>query len=126
MFICVCSSLCTIVAHNTAQNRPDNFPSCPPDNRHCSDDVYLREGGRPVLEYACPVWHSGLTAGQCNVIENIQKRAICMVYSDTDYETALIVARMNSLKDRCEMLFSRFFKKQVLPSNALLHYLLPE
>ena len=31
MFICVCSSLCTIVAHNTAQNRPDNFPSCPPD-----------------------------------------------------------------------------------------------
>ena len=26
LFICVCSSLCTIVAHNTAQNRPDNFP----------------------------------------------------------------------------------------------------
>jgi len=41
----VCSSLCTIVAHNTAQNRPDNFPSCPPDNQHCSDDVYLRERG---------------------------------------------------------------------------------
>jgi len=45
-FICVCSSLCTIVAHNTAQNRPDNFPSCPPDNHHCSDDVYWREGGQ--------------------------------------------------------------------------------
>ena len=44
LFICVCSSLCTIVAHNTAQNRPDNFPACPPDNHHCSDDVYLREG----------------------------------------------------------------------------------
>jgi len=41
----VCSSLCTIVAHNIAQNRPDNFPSYPPDNHHCSDDVYLREGG---------------------------------------------------------------------------------
>jgi len=40
----VCISLCTIVAHNTAQNRPDNFPSYPPDNHHCSDDVYLREG----------------------------------------------------------------------------------
>jgi len=35
---------CTIVAHNIAQNRPDNFPSYPPDNHHCSDDVYLREG----------------------------------------------------------------------------------
>jgi len=45
LFICVCSSLCTIVAHNIAQNRPDNFPSCPPDNHRCSDDVYLRERG---------------------------------------------------------------------------------
>jgi len=39
----VCSSLGTIAAHNTAQNRLDNFPSCPPDNHHCSVDVYLRE-----------------------------------------------------------------------------------
>ena len=49
LFICVCSSLCTTVAHNIAQNRHDNFPSCPPDNHHCSDDVYLRERGRPYL-----------------------------------------------------------------------------
>jgi len=40
----VCIALCTIVAHNIAQYRPDNFPSYPPDNHHCSDDVYLREG----------------------------------------------------------------------------------
>jgi len=45
LFICVCIALCTIVAHSIAQNRPDNFPSCPPDNHHCSDDVYLRQGG---------------------------------------------------------------------------------
>jgi len=51
-----------------------------------------------------------------------------VVYSDTDsdYEIALIVARMESLKDRREMLMARFFKRQVLSSNALLHYLLPE
>ena len=30
-FICVCIALCTNVAHNTAQNKPDNFPSYPPD-----------------------------------------------------------------------------------------------
>jgi len=41
----VCIALCTIVAHNIAQNRPDNFPPYPPDNHHNSDDVYLREGG---------------------------------------------------------------------------------
>ena len=44
-FIYVCIALCTIVAHNIAQNRPDNFPSYPLDNHHCSNDVYLREGG---------------------------------------------------------------------------------
>ena len=43
--MCVCIALCTIVAHNIAQNRPDSFPPYPPDNHHCSDDVYLREGG---------------------------------------------------------------------------------
>ena len=30
LFICVCIALCTVIAHNTAQNRPDNFPSYPP------------------------------------------------------------------------------------------------
>jgi len=69
---------------------------------------------RPVLEYACPVWHSGLTAGQSNAIENIQKRAIRMIYSDSDYEIALIVAGIDSLKDRREILIVRFFKRQVL------------
>jgi len=29
LFICVCSLLCTIIAHNTAQNRPDNFSLLP-------------------------------------------------------------------------------------------------
>ena len=43
--ICVCIALCTTVVHNIAQNRSDNFPSYPPDNHHCSDYVYLREGG---------------------------------------------------------------------------------
>ena len=45
LFICVCIVLCTIIAHNIAQNRPDSFPPYPRDNHHCSDDVYLREGG---------------------------------------------------------------------------------
>ena len=57
LFICVCSSLCTIVAHNTAQNRPDNFPSCPPDNHHCSDDVYLRERGVKIWRLCPEIMH---------------------------------------------------------------------
>jgi len=56
LFICVCITLCTIVAHNIAQNRPDNFPSYPPDNHHCSNDVYLREGRKHANapgDFAC-------------------------------------------------------------------------
>jgi len=45
----VCIALCTAAAHNTAQNRPDNFAYYPPDNRHCSDVVCLREGVRGLL-----------------------------------------------------------------------------
>jgi len=63
LLICVCSSLCTIVAHNTAQNRPDNFLSCPPDNHHCSDDVYLSErggGNHWSTKLRCSVWWCGV------------------------------------------------------------------
>jgi len=43
--MCVCALHCAQLLHNTAHNRADNFPSYSPDNHHCSDDVYLREGG---------------------------------------------------------------------------------
>jgi len=45
LFVCVCIALCTIVAHSTAQNRPDNVRSYPPDNHHCCDNVYMMEEG---------------------------------------------------------------------------------
>jgi len=48
LFMCVCIALCTIVAPNIAQNRPNNFPSNPSDNLHCFDDVYLTEGATLV------------------------------------------------------------------------------
>ena len=44
------------------------------------------------MEYACPVWHSSLTATQCDALEMVQKQAICIIYSDRDYNTSLIVA----------------------------------
>ena len=45
--------MCTIAAHNIAQNRPGNIPCYPPGNHHCSDDVYLRGGGAVSTED----WH---------------------------------------------------------------------
>jgi len=61
LFICVCRSLCTTVAHNIAQNRPDNFPCYPPDNHHCSGDVYLREGALSVCLSICHIRSSEMS-----------------------------------------------------------------
>ena len=46
-----------------------------------------------------------------------RNRRQCANYDYSDYEIALIVARMDSLKDRREMLMARLFKKQVLASK---------
>ena len=63
LYICVCISLCTIVADNIAQNRPHNFPPYPPDNHHCSDDVYLMEGGNEY-DWTVHVWR------RCGLMSN--------------------------------------------------------
>ena len=34
---------------------------------------------RPVLEYACPAWHTSLTQQQTRQIESIQKRALRII-----------------------------------------------
>jgi len=43
---------------------------------------------RPVLEYACPAWHTSLTKEQSSQIELIQKRAFRIIFSSNclDYE----------------------------------------
>ena len=44
----MCALHCAQLLQNIAQKRPDNFPSYPPNNHHCFDDVYLREGDGAV------------------------------------------------------------------------------
>ncbi len=38
---------------------------------------------RSVIEYACPVWSTNLTQGHLNNLEQIQKRAMHIIYPDT-------------------------------------------
>ena len=40
---------------------------------------------RTVLEYACPVWHSSLTAAQTKALESLQHRAMHVIFQDNDY-----------------------------------------
>jgi len=65
LFICVCIALCTIVAHNIAQNRRDNFPSYPSGNHHCSDDVCLREGGWYSWRCTSNCWRQAVSDSRC-------------------------------------------------------------
>ena len=80
---------------------------------------------RPVLEYACQVWHPGLTAAHRKQLESIQKRALSMIYPDSSYETALTVLDMNTLDTRRHELCVKLFKNMKHPSNKL-NNLLPK
>ena len=77
---------------------------------------------RPVLEYACPVWHTSLTAAQTKALESLQHRALCIIY---DYMLSLTRAGFDTLEARREQLTERFFRRSVLPETSCLHYLLP-
>ena len=81
---------------------------------------------RPVLEYACPVWHSSLTTAQTKALESLQRRALRIIYEDGDYTISLIRAGLDTLESRREHLTERFFKRSVLPETSCLHYLLPD
>ena len=50
-----------------------------------------------ILEYACQLFHSGLTQYLSDEIEWIQKRAMLIVYPELSYKNALIVANLPTL-----------------------------
>ena len=81
---------------------------------------------RPILEYACAVWHPALTKNQSYQIERIQKRTCKIILGNKyqDYESALRELNITSLVDRREELVLKF-GQQVLNSERHRH-LLPE
>ena len=47
--------------------------------------AYYKTLIRLILEYACPVWHAGLTKGASDILEKIQKRALKIINADISY-----------------------------------------
>ena len=64
------------------------------------DDLlsFFRTVIRPVLEYACPVWHPSLTAAQTKSLESLQRRAMRIVSDDDDYTVSLIRDGLDTLE----------------------------
>ena len=94
---------------------------------------------RPVLEYACPVWHTSLQNYLSNSIETIQKRCMrtispvytiqkrCMrtispVYT---YDGALLMTDLPTVLERRTKLCMKYFHKLTSPGHKL-HHLLPD
>jgi len=97
----VCIALCTIVAHNIAQNRPDSFPPYPPDNHHCSDDVYLMEGGI-LLEHSFTAHMPLLTETSAFGLERRQQSSPqqCFMHCVVPYTLeSLISVRVSSTQE---------------------------
>jgi hypothetical protein len=78
---------------------------------------------RSVLEYACAVWHSGLTVSQSNEIERVQKRCLRIIFPDLLYSEALAIARLDRLDKRRDDITRETFALIKQPTNVL-HYIL--
>ena len=65
---------------------------------------------RPVLEYACVVWHSSLPEYLHNDIEGVQKRALIIACGMDSYDRNLKISKLTTLRDRRQELCYQFFQ----------------
>ena len=79
---------------------------------------------RSVVEYACPVWHCGITKKQSNDVECVQRRCLKILYPELSYADALFVSGLERLDVRRANMVRMLFE-QVKKPNHVLHNLLP-
>ena len=79
---------------------------------------------RSVVEYACPVWHCGITKKQSNDVESVQRRCLKILYPELSYADALFVSGLERLDVRRANMVRMLFE-QVKKPNHVLHNLLP-
>ena len=70
---------------------------------------------RPHLEYACPVWHPGISREESDKIESIQKRALRIIFKEgkVPYSLLLKKASLETLERRRSSLCLRFLKNAI-------------
>ena len=80
---------------------------------------------RPIVEYACPVWHTNLPTYLSDSIEIIQKRALRGIFPGMSYIDILNHIDITTLKERRDFICRRYFINMQKESHKL-HYLLPD
>ena len=79
---------------------------------------------RPVLEYCCQLWHSGLTKDQDSKLESVQKRVLKCLFPDSSYPQALELSNLQTLNKRRFELCKSLFGNMKNPHHKL-HDMLP-
>ena len=64
---------------------------------------------RPVLEYACPVWHTNLPKYLSDSIALIQTRALKSIFPGKSYNDILKYIGLRTLRERREVLCMKYF-----------------
>ena len=78
----------------------------------------------PVLEYACPVWHTNLPKYLSDSIKLIQNRALKSMFAGMSYNDILNDTGLRTLKERRDVLCMKYFAE--IQGNAhTLNGLLP-
>ena len=80
---------------------------------------------RPILEYACEVWHHSLPKYLNDQIERIQRRALRIIFPDCCYDIAMVRAGVVSLFIRRETICIRSFERMCTDVSHKLHSLVP-
>ena len=85
---------------------------------------------RPTIEYACPVWYSGLTKTHMVTLERLQKRAFRIILAGEpstvkSYQEICQQCKLPSITERLEQLFIKF-GKTLLESENYRHWLPPK
>ena len=83
-------------------------------------DVYKKEI-RSIVEYAVPVWHSGLTVKQSSQIESIQKLAFKIILKEkySTYKSACTFFGTETLKNRRLKICQKFALKNLDSTTSL-------
>ena len=79
---------------------------------------------RPVLEYACPVWHTNLPKFLSDNIEMIQKRALKSIFPNKGYDDILYDLGMCTLHVRLNVFVNNILRTcKVIHTNYTICYL---
>ena len=97
--------------------------------RHERRPVGGKRQGRPGSPGPMPVRtprSPGIHLALYFMLESLQKRALKIIFCDIAYHTSLILAGLDTLYCRRELILQRFYKQNIVHSSSCLNYLLPE